>query len=66
MTYMRLAFIAYCAITIPLAAAYQQWRYIAIVAAAEDECPFFWGAYELDDVVGIELDGRHAVECRYR
>jgi len=36
-----------------------------VVAGAEDDCMLYYGAYKLYDVYGIEIDGHHAVECRY-
>lgn len=62
----NIMFAAVLAVLIPTAIIFQHWRYIPLVAAAEDDCPFYYGAYKLSDVYGIEIDGRHAVECRYR
>ena len=38
---------------------------LVVVMGAEDDCPYKYGGVPLIDVVGIEIDGQHKVECRY-
>ena len=46
-------------------AAWNHYRTVIIIAGAEDDCPYTYSQRPLIDVVGIEQDGVHRVECRY-
>lgn len=62
-----LALLAYAAVSIPTAAILQQYHFISIPAAEEDNCEQYFGAYELSAVVPVkEPDGSHHVICQYR
>ena len=63
--WLMLALTVYVTATFVAFMGWQSQRYIAVIAGAEDDCMVYYGAYELYDVVGIEIDGWHAVECRY-
>lgn len=45
----------------------QQYRAIPIIAAAEDDCAYFYGAYALDEVTpGLTDTNVRYVTCWYR
>jgi len=55
------------AVAIPVWAIWQQYRVINIEAGAEDDCAYYYGAYALDEVVGMtDKNGGHYVICQYR
>ena len=45
----------------------QQQKPVAVVmiAGAEDDCLYRYDGHDLREVVGVEVDGQHRVECRY-
>lgn len=38
---------------------------VVMIAGAEDDCLYRYDGHDLREVVGVEVDGRHRVECRY-
>jgi len=64
-TYHQIAMLALVTVIFALFFSFQQYRYVTVIAGAEDDCMLYYGAYKLYDVYGIEIDGHHAVECRY-
>ena len=65
LTYTNIAWLATAFIAAAIFLSCQQYHYVTVVAGAEDDCMMYYGAYKLYDVYGIEIDGHHAVECRY-
>jgi hypothetical protein len=66
MTLKNLALLTAVAVAVPLWAIAQQYRHIDIRAAAEDDCPLYYGAYAISDVIGREDAHGHYVICRYK
>jgi len=63
--YTNIALLATAFMAAALFFSMQQYHYVTVIAGAEDDCALYYGAYKLYDVWGIEIDGHHAVECRY-
>jgi hypothetical protein len=59
--------LALAAVMVPLYATYEQYRTVTIEAAAEDDCPYIHGAYDLTEVTPFTTsDGMHKVYCVYQ
>jgi hypothetical protein len=59
--------LALAAAAVPLYATYVQYRTVTIEAAAEDDCPYIYGAYDLKEVTPFTTsDGMHKVYCVYQ
>lgn len=66
MNLKTLALLTIYAVAVPVWAIAQQYRAVHIDAAAEDECPPYYGAWALDEVTGAtDVHGHHVI-CTYR
>lgn len=65
-SYAAVVWLTLAAIAVPVWAIAQQYRTVSIEARAEDDCPYFYGAYALDRVEGFDRGAFHAVRCVYK